>query len=135
MSTQSPTQAAAVTTEAVTPYMLGMMDAQDGMLCVPEMYFVRRSQMQAYAAGWEAIAGESLLSADTLGRKEEPVATDSREAELVELAASEGIKLALPVKLIVWFEEKGYVVNLVTGIATRPMVGVPTQKCKSVNWQ
>lgn len=38
-----------------------------------------------------------------------------RIAELNELAAEEGIKLPLPVELIVVYELAGHVVNLVTG--------------------
>ena len=47
------------------------------------------------------------------------VATDPRAAELRELAASEGIKLPLPIDMILWYEDRGYVVNLATGQATR----------------
>lgn len=48
--------------ECMTPHELGFADAADGELCVPEMYFVRRTQMVEYAEGFEAYAGPTLLS-------------------------------------------------------------------------
>lgn len=40
-------------------FRLGIQDARDGDLCVPEMYFARRDQQIAYAKGYESVAGET----------------------------------------------------------------------------
>ena len=45
---------------------------------------------------------------------------DPRIAELTELAVNEGITLPLPVSLILWFEDRGCVVDLLTGSVGRP---------------
>jgi hypothetical protein len=52
--------------------------------------------------------------------------TDPRVNELLKFAASEGINLPILPSLILWFEDRGCVVDLVTGKATRPAVGTPT---------
>lgn len=41
---------------------IGIVDAKRGLLCVPEMYFVRRGQQIAYAQGYESVAGVTLSS-------------------------------------------------------------------------
>jgi hypothetical protein len=57
---------------------------------------------------------------------------DPRIQELEELAAAEGIMLPMPVRLILWFEDHGCVVDLHTGKAHRPTVGTPTPSGKAV---
>ena len=57
---------------------------------------------------------------------------DVRVQELQDFAASEGIMLPMPVRLILWFEDHGCVVDLVTGKAHRPTVGTPTPSGKAV---
>lgn len=47
-------------------YRLGQRDAQDGEYCLPELYFVRRAQLIAYAHGYESVAGATLLSRQVL---------------------------------------------------------------------
>ncbi len=59
--------------------------------------------------------------------------TDPRVQELLELAASEGFILPMPVRLILWFEDRNCIVDLATGIASRPTVGTPTPIGKAVS--
>jgi len=47
-------------------YRLGQRDARDGEYCLPELYFVRRAQVEAYARGHESVRGETLLSSQIL---------------------------------------------------------------------
>jgi hypothetical protein len=58
---------------------------------------------------------------------------DVRVAELEELAAAEGIMLPMPIRLILWFEDHGCVVDLHTGKAHRPPVGLPTASGRAVS--
>jgi len=58
--------------------------------------------------------------------------TDPRVIELEALAASEGIELPMPVRLILWFEDRGCIVDLHTGWATRPTVCGPTPSGKAI---
>jgi hypothetical protein len=58
---------------------------------------------------------------------------DPRITELEELAASEGIMLPMPPRMILWFEDHGCVVDLVTGKAHRPTVGLPTASGRAVS--
>jgi hypothetical protein len=53
----------------LTPAMLGELDAQSGMLCLPEIYFTCRVQKREYAKAYEAAVGQTLLSGQILGRK------------------------------------------------------------------
>lgn len=48
-------------------YALGQLDAEQGELCCPEIYFVKRIDMAAYAHGFEDIAGPTLLSVNWTG--------------------------------------------------------------------
>lgn len=57
---------------------------------------------------------------------------DQRVAELRELAAAENIRLPMPIDMILWYEDRGLVVDLSTGQATVPVVGMPTQSAKAV---
>ena len=59
--------------------------------------------------------------------------TDPRANELLEFAASEGFDLPMPVRLILWLEDRGCIVDLATGIASRPTVGTPTPIGKAVS--
>jgi hypothetical protein len=52
-------------------FQLGKLDAEDGVGCVPEMYFARRSQIREYARAYESVAGPTMLSQQILA----PVAT------------------------------------------------------------
>jgi hypothetical protein len=58
---------------------------------------------------------------------------DVRVQELQDFAASEGIMLPMPIRLILWFEDRGCVVDLHTGIAHRPTVGTPTASGRAVS--
>jgi len=58
---------------------------------------------------------------------------DVRAAELEALAASEGIELPMPIRLILWLEDRECVVDLHTGRATRPIVGTLTLAGKAVS--
>jgi hypothetical protein len=57
---------------------------------------------------------------------------DPRIAELTQIAREEGITLPMPPATIIWFEDRGYVVDLVTGMATPPVVGMPTPSAQAV---
>ena len=48
--------------DMLTPYELGKRDAESGILCVPEMYFMRKAQMGAYAMGYMTVNPFSLLA-------------------------------------------------------------------------
>lgn len=58
--------------------------------------------------------------------------TDPRIAELHALATSEGIRLPMPVEMILWFENRGCVVDLQTGKVTRTPIATPTPSGKAV---
>jgi hypothetical protein len=58
--------------------------------------------------------------------------TDPRANELLELAASEGFILPMPVRLILWLEDHDCIVDLASGIASRPTVGTPSPSGKAV---
>ncbi len=58
--------------------------------------------------------------------------TDPRANELLELAASEGFTLPMPIRLILWLEDRGCIVDLGTGKAARPTVGTPTPSGRAV---
>ena len=45
--------------------------------------------------------------------------TNPRAQELLDLAASEGFNLPIPITMILWFEDHGCVVDLHTGKASR----------------
>lgn len=68
-----------------SPYMLGVMDAEDGQLCCPEQYFTKQGQICEYAEGYEAVAGETLTTRQILGK---PQMTDvqiaAEHADLIE---------------------------------------------------
>lgn len=78
-----------VVADALTPFQLGALDAEQGELCVPEMYFARRSQMIEYAHGYESITGPDLLSSSFTGNL--PILNPAAmgEAEFAEYAAAE----------------------------------------------
>lgn len=54
----------------LSPAMLGELDAQSGMLCLPELYFGSRVQMREYAKGYERAVGQTLLSRQLLRGKD-----------------------------------------------------------------
>ncbi len=41
---------------------LGQTDGRQGHLCLPELYFVNRTQWIAYVRGYESIRGQTMLS-------------------------------------------------------------------------
>lgn len=47
-------------------FQIGKLDAEDGVGCVPEMYFARRDQIVDYALGYESVTGPTLLSQQIL---------------------------------------------------------------------
>lgn len=53
--------------EYVSPYMVGVLDAEQGRPCVPEYYFTQRGQICEYAEGYEIIAGKNLTTGFYLG--------------------------------------------------------------------
>lgn len=57
---------------------------------------------------------------------------DPRIAELQALAQSEGLRLPMPVELILWLEDRGKVVDLRTGRVMRPTAVAPTASGKAV---
>jgi hypothetical protein len=50
----------------MTPYELGRRDAESGILCVPEMYFMRKAQMGAYVMGYMTVNPVSILAQQLL---------------------------------------------------------------------
>lgn len=69
--------------DIVTPYMLGVMDAEENLPCVPETYYIKQGQMAEYCEGYEAVAGETLTTRQILGK---PLLTDEQiKAEFSDL--------------------------------------------------
>ncbi len=58
--------------------------------------------------------------------------SDPRIEELEALAASEGFTLPMPIRLILWLEDGGCIVDLASGKASRPTVGLPTSSGRAV---
>lgn len=48
--------------DLATPFDLGVIDAQEGNLCVPEMYYINWYQMVEYAKGYVSVVGPTFLS-------------------------------------------------------------------------
>lgn len=72
--------------ELVTPKMMGALDAEQGHLCVPEMYYTQWGQMLEYAEGFESVAGETILSLSIKNARRNLRLTDAQiEAHLQEL--------------------------------------------------
>ena len=57
------------TADFVTPFMLGVLAAERGELCVPEVYYTKRGQMREFADGFESVAGETLSTCQILGKR------------------------------------------------------------------
>lgn len=57
---------------------------------------------------------------------------DPRIAELEALATEEGIVLPMPIETILWFEDRGKLVDLATGAVYDIVAVQPTQHAKSV---
>jgi hypothetical protein len=57
---------------------------------------------------------------------------DPRIAELEQLAHEEGLVLPMAPSLIVGMEDRGYVVDLITGAVFRPVVGVLIANARAV---
>lgn len=60
--------------ELLSPYMLGVLDAERGEVACPEMYFTQRGQMCEYCEGFEAVAGATLTTRHFLP----PILTDAQ---------------------------------------------------------
>lgn len=56
-----------------------------------------------------------------------------RADELRSLAAEEGIKLPMPIDAILWFESQGYIVDLITGLASKVDVEAVTPLGRTIN--
>ncbi len=50
----------------MTPFELGQRDAQHGLLCVPEMYYVTIAQKGAYVLGFLSVQPSNWLAQVTL---------------------------------------------------------------------
>lgn len=61
------------------------------------------------------------------------IVTDPRATELRELAAVEGLKIAVAIDLVLWLEDRGFVVDLRTGIAMQVSIGRVTPSGKAVD--
>jgi len=59
------------------------------------------------------------------------VIADPRVAELEALAA-DGLLLPMPASMIVWFEDRGKLVDLVTGMVYDTVAVTPTTQAKAV---
>lgn len=53
--------------EWLSPYMLGVLDAQEGTHACPEMYFTQQGQKCEYCEGFEEVAGPTLTTQQILG--------------------------------------------------------------------
>lgn len=58
---------------------------------------------------------------------------DPRLQELLDLAREEGIVLPMPVDMIVWFEQCGKLVDLVTGTVYDTVAVQPTRHAQAVS--
>jgi hypothetical protein len=59
---RQPDFVAAIFEAEISPYMLGVLDAERGETAVPEMYFTQRGQMCEYCEGYEAVAGRTITT-------------------------------------------------------------------------
>jgi len=89
--TRNPDFVVAITSpeisELLSPYMLGVLDAERGDIAVPEMYFTQRGQQCEYCEGYEAVAGATITTRHFLG----PITPMLTEAEMqAELEDYEG---------------------------------------------
>ena len=55
--------------ELLSPYMLGQLDAEEGKLCIPEVYYVRRMEQRDYCRGYAHIAGDTLTTRQFLANE------------------------------------------------------------------
>jgi hypothetical protein len=58
---------------------------------------------------------------------------DQRAAEIRALVAAEGIKLAIVVDIVLWFEDRGFMVDLHTGVAMQVEVVGVTPLGRTIN--
>lgn len=69
-----------------TPYMMGVMDAEENLPFCPEEYFVWDGDMMSYLEGFEAIKGESEITRSFKAAAMKPMLTDAQiEAEHEDL--------------------------------------------------
>lgn len=54
------------TPDFVSPFVLGCMDAEEKLPCIPEMYFTKSGDMCEFCEGYESIAGETLTTSQFL---------------------------------------------------------------------
>jgi hypothetical protein len=59
---ESLAQVAPVVTPLLSPYAVGQLDAQEGKLAIPELYFVHHLDKCEYAEGYSSIAGHTLTT-------------------------------------------------------------------------
>lgn len=52
---------------ASVPFTFGAQDAENGLSCVPEMYFSHIDDQRDYCAGYRTVAGETLTTLQFLG--------------------------------------------------------------------
>lgn len=60
-------------------------------------------------------------------------AHDPRVAEILELVAVEGIRLRISIDIILWLEDRGFVVDLRTGVAMKVDIASVTASGKAVS--
>jgi hypothetical protein len=61
-TTRQPSFVVALLEAEVSPYMLGVLDAERGETACPEMYYTQRGQMCEYCEGYEAVAGRTITT-------------------------------------------------------------------------
>lgn len=61
----NPAPVAAPAAPVSVAYLLGASDADAGCFCLAELYYVQRTAVLNYVAGYEAVAGETMLSKQT----------------------------------------------------------------------
>lgn len=69
----------------LTPYMLGVLDAEKGEICCPEAYFIWEGDLLAYVEGYEEVKGENATSKQIKGIVSRRILTDAQ----IEVEADE----------------------------------------------
>jgi hypothetical protein len=72
--------------EMMAPFNVGVMDAEDSLLCIPSQYYTQLCQMREYAEGHESISGPTLLSGQILGRvaSQAPLLADDLDDDMLD---------------------------------------------------
>lgn len=71
--------------EWLSPFMLGVQDAQNGEFCLPEIYYTNKGQQREYGEGYESVVGRTLLSDQIMGRQRHQLTEAEMAAELEAL--------------------------------------------------